>query len=194
MEQLLLSGSVHIALRTFFIGLSAFNGSLNKLEKFMDEIDKQDKNFSIFDFNFSKACNVKNHLKYLNTLARSNNNFSLQTHGLILENHPDLSEMYKNNKTFIQSYLLRQCQTNDHYFHGIFGKNLRARDSQSVGDLQQSIGSGFFPFACLINHSCVSNIMRIYVNGKVALVASRFIPANSQLFDCYKLELYSSSI
>jgi hypothetical protein len=189
MEQLLLSGSVHIALRTFFIGLSAFNGSINEFEKFMSEIDKMDY-FSIFDFHANNSDSVKNHLRFLNCLSRSKNYFALQSHETILENHPDLCAVWRKNKFFIRDFLQRQCQTNDYYFHGIFDKKFLSNCTQT-NDLQQPIATGWLPFIGLVNHSCgTNNVMRLCIDGKIALIVSRFIPANSQLFDCYKLELY----
>jgi hypothetical protein len=185
-EKLLISGSVHIALKIFFIALSAFKGSIKDLEHFINEIDKMDKKFSIFDFNISHPDSIKNYLRYLNTLARSTNKFSTIQHEEILENHPELKGIYESNRDFIKGFLQRQCQTNDHYFHGIFGQKINSNDSRTYQDLQQSVGSGWFPFCSLINHSCASNILRIYIDGKIALIACRFIPSGSQLFDCYK--------
>lgn len=190
MEELL-SGSVHIALRILFIALSTFNGSIEKLEKFMETIDTKDKNFSIFNFDSNKK-DVKNYLRFLNSLSRSETKFSTAPHEVILKNHPELCKIWENNQEFIRNFLLRQCQTNDHYFHGIYGKHVAVADNNSntlMKDLQQPIGTGWFPFHSLINHSCANNVMRIYVDGKVVLVANRFISSGSQLFDCYKYKI-----
>lgn len=190
-SSLLRSGSVNIALRLFFISLSAFNGSFENLENFTLENEKS--NSTIFDFDFAdENCDdtVKNYLKCLSSLSRSTKTFSLDSHIEILSNHPELKETWKAHETFVKSFLQRQCQTNDLYFHGIFGtglKNSTSKDSSVVfKDLQQSIGSGWFPFCSLINHSCAPNISRIYVEGKVVLIAIRPIGKGSQLFDCYK--------
>ncbi|XP_070501557.1 SET and MYND domain-containing protein 4-like [Chironomus tepperi] len=193
MDKLLSSGSVHIALRIFFIAYSAFKGSIKALQTFMTEIDKMDKDFSIFDFNISQSDSIKSYLRYLNTLSRSENKFSTAQHEETLENHPELKDIYGSNKDFIKEFLQRQCQTNDHYFHGIFGQKVSCNDSRTYQDLQQSIGSGWYPFCSLINHSCASNIMRIYIDGKVVLIVSRFIPSGSQLFDCYKVSFAKHS-
>lgn len=185
MEELLSSGSVHIALRIFFIALSAFEGSIEKLENFMKLIDDDDKKFSIFNFNSAKR-DAKNYLRFLNTLSRSNQNFSTDPHEKILKKHPEFSIIWKEYEEFIREFLHRQCQTNDHYFHGVFGPRVGENTSNTLRDLQEPIGSAWYPFHSLINHSCASNVMRIYVDGKVVLIASRFIPSGSQLFDCYK--------
>lgn len=185
MEKLLSSGSVHIALRIFFVALSTFDGSIEKLEKFMKLIDGEDKFFSIFNFTSSKK-EIKNYLKFLNTLTRSDTKFSTEAHEEILKNHPDISQIYEANQDFIKKFLQRQCQTNDHYFHGVFGARVGEISLNTLKDLHEPIGSAWYPFHSLINHSCSSNVMRIYVDGKVVLIASRFIPNGSQLFDSYK--------
>jgi SET and MYND domain-containing protein 4 len=191
MSSVLKSGSVNIALRIFFISLSAFSGSIEALQFFVNENDKS--NSTVFDFDFSKPnCeeNIKSYLKCLNSLSRSSKMFSLEAHLDILRNHTELNEMLKTHETFIRGFLQRQCQTNDLYFHGIFSGRLKKEETKdqlsTLRNLQTSIGSGWFPFCSLINHSCAPNVMRIYVEGKVVLVACRPIEKGAQLFDCYK--------
>jgi hypothetical protein len=180
--ELLNQGSIHIALRIFFIALSAFNGSIDDLKSFMEKIDK---NFSIFDFN-SSDFDAKNYLRFFNSLSRSTKHFSVDSHVALLKRISCMKDMLQSNETFIREFLLRVCQTNDHYFHGIYGAKVGERDSNTLQNLQSPIASGWFAFSCLINHSCCSNVMRIYVDGKLVLFASRFIPKGAQLFDCYK--------
>lgn len=189
MSSLLKSGSVNIAIRLFFIALSNFDGSIEKLENFMKE--NENSSWTVFDFDFSADHRVENFLKCLNSLSRSSKMFSLQVHSDILSTQSQLKEVWKSREKFIMSFLQRQCQTNDLYFHGIFGGSLSLAENQNdlslvFKNLQRSIGSGWFPFCSLINHSCAPNVVRIYTEGKVALVAIRPIESGSQLFDCYK--------
>lgn len=187
---ILKSGSVNIALRIFFISLFAFDETIENLENFMNENEKQ--NSTVFDFDFSRAArdgSAREYLRCLFSLSRSSKLFSLQPHVEILQNHPTLKEVWKTHENFIRNFLQRQCQINDLYFHGIFGGSLRKVETQDsvliFKNLQQSIGSGWFPFCSLINHSCAPNVERIYVEGKVVLIACRPIEKGSQLFDCY---------
>jgi SET and MYND domain-containing protein 4 len=180
----LLSGSVHIALRVFFIALATFSGDIGNLQSFVNEIDET--NSTVFDFDFRRGNSAENYLRCLNSLSRSSRNFSLQSHAEILQNHPELGDLWMSHEEFIRNFLQRQCQTNDLYFHGIFGGSLRKEDAANTKRLQMSIGTGWFPFCSLINHSCAPNVMRIYVEAKVALVVCRPIAAGQQLFDCYK--------
>lgn len=191
MKSLIKSGSVNIAIRIFFTSLSAFNGSINDLEKFISESENLCS--TIFDFDFSvenRDENIKNYLKCLSSLGRSSKLFNLQPHVEILSTHSTLKETWTKHETFIKSFLQRLCQTNDHYFHGIFGGNLKKVPTIKVNtiftELQQSIGSGWFPFCSLINHSCAPNVIRVSVDGRVALIVCRPIQKGSQLFDCYK--------
>lgn len=186
MDDLIQSGSVHIALRIFFIALSAFDGSIEQLEKFMIQIDSaDDKNYSILNFNASNENYVKNYLRFLNSLSRSDKNFCIDEHLRILKNHSKINKLFETHADFIKDFILRQCQTNDHYFHGIFSSNLN--DENCTNQMVQApIGTGWFPFHSLINHSCASNVMRINVDGKLVLFAVRFIKKDSQIFDCYK--------
>lgn len=182
------SGSVSIALRLLFISLAAFNSSVEKLQDFFIKSDAID--VTPFDFDLSAGENLKEYLKCLNSLCRSSKVFSIEPHIDILSHHPDLHASWKTHETFLRDLLQRHCQINDLYFHGIFSSSLKLvpfKDNSTVfTDYQQPIGSGWFPFCSLINHSCAPNVVRIYVEGKVVLVACRPIDKGSQLYDCYK--------
>lgn len=191
MSLLLRSGSVNIALRILFISISSFDGSVDSLEKFMEE--NASSTSTVFDFDFSDENheeNSRNYLKCLSSLSLSSKSFSLQPHEEILSNHPELQALWVHHEQFIRSFLQRQCQINDLYFHGIFSGSLKKKiesdQSKFFNDLQRPTGSGWFPFCSLINHSCAPNVVRIYVEGKVTLIACRPIKKGSQLFDCYK--------
>lgn len=191
--QLLKSGSVHMALKFLFIGLSAFGGSIDMLKNFINENDKS--KATVFDYNWKELKwpeDCRNYLKALNSSSRSSKIFSLIEHQEILRNHPELNKMFEDNQKFINQFLHRQCEVSDLYFHGIFGGNLQHDHTQNsatmFSQLQQSIGSGYFAFVSLINHSCHPNVLRINVKGKVAVIVCRPIPKGSQLFDCYKYQ------
>lgn len=190
MAKLLKSGSVHMALRLFFIALSAFDGSFEDLEKFMK--DNSACRTTIFDEELkSKAVpNDKTLLLALTSLMKSSKDFSLMQHEEILKNHPQLKSSWEAYQEFIKSFLLQQCQASDLNFHGIFSGSLKKEEklntSTTFSNLQQSIGSGSFLFSSLINHSCSSNLSRLCVDGKIVLVVCHPIPKGGQLFDCYK--------
>ncbi|KAJ6635795.1 SET and MYND domain-containing protein 4 [Pseudolycoriella hygida] len=189
MDELLSSGSVHIALRLFFIALSTFDGSIETVEKFFGENER--KPTTVFDVVSSSSENEKNRTRLLaiTSLMASKKLFSLHQHGRILSNHPRLKSVWEFHQEFIESFIQKLCRISDLNFHGIFGGSLQEREQNQKtlpNDLQQSIGTGSLLFASLVNHSCVNNLLRTCVQGKVIYVVCRPVPNGAQLFDCYK--------
>jgi hypothetical protein len=189
MGLLLKSGSVHMSIRIFFIALSIFDGSMDQLRTFAEEMEGSKSTVFNIDFN-NEEQKDKKMLQALLSLSRSSKSFPLQMHEEILRNHPNIGNIWDENEAFIKSFLLQTCQISDWNFHGIFSGS-----SQKVSDLnpatvfssmQQSIGSGSMPFTSLLNHSCANNVLRVCVLGKIAFVVCRPIAKGSQLFDCYK--------
>lgn len=189
-SQLLKSGSVHMSLRIFFIALSTFDGSIEKLKIFIEE--NKTTEVTVFDIDFRSMTEDTNkkHLLALLSLTKSTKAFPLHLHQEILKSHKTLNEMWKNHQEFIESFLLKNCQISDFNFHGVFSgssqKVIHQNPAMIFSSMQQSIGSGSMPFSSLINHSCNNNTVRVCVEGKIAFVVFRPISKGSQLFDCYK--------
>lgn len=182
-----------MALRSLFIALSTFDGSVESLENFL--LENENTRSTIFDVNMA-SCETgsdKNLLLGLTSLIKSSREFSLYEHEKALLNHPDLKSLWNEHEPFVKKFLLKQCQIADLSFHGIFGGSSKKNDdlnemnsSDVFNNLQQSIGSGALLFSTLINHSCSNNVFRVYVEGKVVCIACRPIQKGSQLFDSYK--------
>lgn len=182
MENLLQSGSINMALRLFFIAISLFDDSIEKLESFLKE--NEDKRITIFDD--ASTADDKSLLLALLSLMKSSKIFSLHQHRETLMKSRHFSSIWENHSSFIQNFLQRLCQIADLNFHGIFsGSNCSQKADET--NLQQSIGSGALLFASLVNHSCANNVLRICVEGKVAFVVCRPVEKGAQLLDCYKL-------
>jgi SET domain len=185
-DQLLKSGSVHMALRLFFIALSAFDGSIMSLKTFLQ--DHETEHLTVFDMDATAKDfeDDKKMLLALLTLTNSNKEFSLRQHEDVLRSHPAVGALWDEHQEFIKKFILRQCQISDWNFHGIFSGSLRKSDAKNLSTLQQSIGTGSFLLASLMNHSCANNILRTCVEGKIVIVVCRPIAAGAQLFDGYK--------
>lgn len=189
MDRLIKSGSVHMALRLFFIGLSAFDGSVENFKNFFEENEGARSTIFNVDEKSSVIDQEKSRLLALFSLTKSSKNFSTVQHEEILMKHPILSESWKTHREFIQTFIQRQSQISDHNFHGIFSGSTKQENfapKTIFTNLQQSIGSGSMLFCSLINHSCSSNILRVCFEGKIVVVVCRPIAKGSQLFDCYK--------
>lgn len=191
MDKLLQCGTIHIILRIFFTALSAFDDSIEDLEKFL--IENENRNVSVSDFDLSTQSNEneKNLLLALMSMIKSSKSFQMHQYREILENHPQLAKLWENHQTFIESFLLHLSQVSDLSFHGIFSGSSRkvnsvVNPSMIISSMQQPIGYGALLFGSGINHSCSNNVFRVCVEGKVAYIVCQPIRKGAQLFDCYK--------
>ena len=193
MESLQGSASLLIAPRLLFMALSTFDDSIVKLEEFLSNYE--DSTATVFDFDFSdpkNPDNAKNLLLAAFCLCRSNKLFPLEAQESILKGHPILKDTLKTHEKFIRKFFLRQAQICDSSIHGIFAHRLKKQDLTNMNSiaafnlLQETTGSGCFPFAALLNHSCAPNAMRTNFDGKVAIVMIRPVTAGAQIFDSYR--------
>lgn len=188
MPQLLKSGGIHMPLRQLFIALSCFGDSMESFREFFKESENRVTTVFDFDFRSENEETDKNLLLALRSLIRSDAVFDLDEHFAILENHPELGNVIKEHRGFIESFLQQQCQIFDLNLHGIFSGSSKKNENESkaFSSMQHAIGTGSLLFGSLSNHSCANNVFRIYVEGKVAYCVSRPIAKGSQIFDCYK--------
>jgi len=59
---------------------------------------------------------------------------------------------------------------------------------------EDETGCGIFPFACLLNHSCSPNLIRICVDGYEVFIARHPIEADEQLFISYHQLFYQTPL
>lgn len=162
MSQLLVSSVTHLTMRQFFVALSIFDGSIEKLKEFIDE--NESKNFTIFDFDFQAPGNEKNLLIASRSLIRTKKVFPMTKHEEILKSHPTLSVSLKDHFEFVRNFLMWQRQISDLNFLGVFSGSSRKIISNEPVDvlnsLQQPIGIGSLLFGSFVNHSCANNVFR----------------------------------
>lgn len=94
--------------------------------------------------------------------------------------HTPLAEQCKeseNAQNVLLELLFRFLQTTPTNFHSL--------TFVDVGEEEVQYGSGAYPFASLLNHSCSPNILRVSYDQKMVLMAFRVIKAGEQLFDNY---------
>ena len=196
MAYFLLSGIIHIVMRTFFKALSLFGGSIVQLEAFLGSIKDQ----TIFDFDLSNdPSNERNKLIATYTLAANENQCDLECYEAIFLRHPKLKRMWTTNNQFIKHFLTKLCHIGNQYVHGIGSWSLKvgglsSEVTEPVNPIQlsQLIGNGIYSFSALLNHSCAPNIKRLNYEDKIILVVSRPIKENDQLFDSYRYTIIIS--
>lgn len=185
MDLLLKSGIMQMALRAFFQALTMFQGSVDKLERFLANNEKASPSASVYDFSFENLDDpavCKSFLLSLYCLTRSGQVYANDSPERLFKAHPQLKEIWQMNEAFIRSFIQRILQIGDSNFHGICGWSRKKYENQ----LPQMIGIGCYPFISLVNHSCAPNVNRIYVEDNMLLLVERPIKKGEQLFDCYK--------
>lgn len=187
-NQLLKSSVIHMTLRQFFVALSIFEGSIEKLEEFIKE--NSHRNITVFDFDFNSQNSEKNRLLASRSLIRTKKVFSMQKHEEILKIHPVLKDSLQNHFEFISNFLLWQRQISDLNYLGVFSGTSKKVESQDaieiLNSIQQPIGIGSLLFGSFINHSCANNVFRVCAEGKLIYIVCRPISKGSQIFDSYK--------
>lgn len=174
--EIIQTTSVHMALRIFYLGFSLFNHNVKDFYDFMNEILKCPT--TIFD-SIDGMDDEKNKFSALLSLSRSEKKFNLEKHLKFLRKHEDFTNQCDKVERILQTI----CQISDHNFHGFFSGSFQAG---SESDLQLPVGCCSLLFTSLLNHSCSPNIVRVCVDGKVALVVCKVIRKDEQIFDCYK--------
>lgn len=184
-EKLLKSGIMQMAMRIFFQALSIFDGSMDQLQRFLE--DSKNHSTSIYDFDLSinddqELSKGKSFLLSLFCLTHGNKVFSSDSPENFMKDHPELAKIWNLHEKYIRKLFLRILQIGDSNFHGICGWSMKKYENQ----FPQMIGIGCYPFISLVNHSCAPNVNRIYVDDKMILLVERPIKKGEQLFDCYK--------
>lgn len=181
-DKCMKSGVLQIALRIYFQALNFFHGSIEKLENF---IENQKNSISVFDFDFSlenHEKNFKNSLISLLSLVKNEISHENDSPEKIFTNHSILAEQWKNHENFIRKFFKKTIQICDSNFHEICGWSRQMSKSLTP----QMIGVACYPFLSLLNHSCVPNVNRFYIEDKACLIVEKPIKKGEQIFDCYR--------
>lgn len=168
------------AYSSFFKALSIANGSVEELETVYNECLQSPKN--VFDFNWSNKDDPehsKNELKVALSLARDEKFNDESFVDFFFEEHPD----YKKYEKIVRKIILHLNQVQRHTMCTVGPWTLPAQTSQTIGEAN-------FLFSALLNHSCIPNVRRIFVDGKMTIVVIRSIARGEQLFDSYVPTFY----
>lgn len=187
-----LTSTQKMALQTFFTALSLFDGSVDQLEAFLTE---NPDSRTVFDL--QSVDDKKQILLAVHSLV-SNCNPNIDENKLfdIFTKTPALSGMWAEKEAFIKSFLKKQTQIATLNYHEIYAWPLKrggfpadeeTETSQALAYKRSVMpnGNGSFPFCALINHSCASNVCKIFIDGKLLLVVTMPIDKGEQLFDTY---------
>ncbi|KAG5672330.1 hypothetical protein PVAND_002464 [Polypedilum vanderplanki] len=189
-ETLLKAGIMQMVMRVFFQSLNIFNGSIDELEKFLNDCTKT--STCVYDFDFSTTDEHKLAKSYLLSsynLARNEAVTSDESSHSIFMLDPLLIELWDSHSIFITKFIKRFIKIYDSNFHGICGWSVKKSENYEA----QMIGVGCYCFSSLINHSCSPCINRLYSYDKLIIVVDRPIKKGEQLFDCYRSPFFKQS-
>lgn len=181
-----------MAIRTFFVALTLFEGSVENLEEFL----KGNSDFcTVFDHGSSASMEQK--LLEVNSLIT---NDDIKVDEEIFEqlflSSPVLKDMWFSHQQFIGTFLKKQFRIGTMNYHEIYAWSLK-KGGFSDDDVNEfkgqlayrrgvvSTGNGSYPFSSLINHSCTPNVTRIFIDDKIVLVVLIPINKGEQVFDNY---------
>lgn len=180
LNQLSAYGGWRMALRSFFDALSICDGSIDELEKIARECDELKSTVYNYDLSDENDPEInKNRLKCLLSLF-CDIEVEKKDFKLIFTSHPLLRKMWATHQSFIKKIIDRFMQIEILNFHSIKGSSLCKKKSYRA-----ALGDGAFIFCSLVNHSCVPNVMRVVVDGRMVMIVERPIKQGEQLFDCY---------
>lgn len=180
-DELLTSGIMYIVLRMFLEGLALFDGSINKLENFVE----QQKDFPTI-FEVTSMDPRVHFLTAINLSFALDLNHETDAYEYFFMKNEELKEMWRTNQIFIKCLLRKFIAIAKNDVHAIGGWSLKQNQHQEL------IGNGCFLFSSLLNHSCAPNIRRPNIENKMYVIVSRPIPKGGQLFDSYRANFNSS--
>lgn len=186
------SSSMLMAIRTFFVALSLFDGSVDSMEKFLSE---NCESRSVFDSDGS--VDMKQRLLTVNSLV---SNDKIEVNEAFLEEllflSPELKSVTSSNRNFVKKFLTQQTQIAILNYHEICDWSLKKGGLQDdeISDFKESLaykrgvlaqGNGSYPFGSLLNHSCSPQVARKYIDSKAILIVVKPVGKGEQLFDNY---------
>lgn len=157
-------------------------GSVSNLQSQFNDIKSNPTvfNFDLRTNNADTRCNLlKSVLSLMNGPASEED---LEMADWIVDSHPLLRTICTNQsqKDFLKSFVIKIMGILDRNSYILFGSSLRKPSEK------EETGSGVFPFASLLNHSCSPNLYRIFVDNKQVFIVKKPIPAGAQLFVGYQ--------
>lgn len=190
-QSSLLSSTMQMALRTFFVAITLFDGSVENLERFLNE---NHRSTTIFDGTFDDN---KQKLLAVNSFTFDE---KIVVNEAIFEEifnvSSGLKSLWSTHSQFIRNFLRKQTQIATMNYHEIYSWPLKkgGLPDDDVDEFKGSLaykrgviatGNGSYPFRALLNHHCSPNVSKIFMNDKIVMIVQRPIEKGDQIFDNY---------
>lgn len=172
--------------RMLFKALAVCAGSFDKLEELMT--DPKLENKTIFDFDLSDP-NDPSYKKNLLVCNSSLVKVEKVSPEIVryLSHHPILNQLQNERHIAVaRDFLLhafRILTVNSFGIEWVVPSKPADRTKESINT--KLVGDGLCQFGSLLNHSCLPNVDRVFVDNKFVFFVRRPIKAGQQLFTCY---------
>lgn len=172
--------------RMLFEALAICEGSFDKLGELMTDPELSNKTIFDFDLSDPEGSQYKyNLLVAINSLAQT----STASNEVVryLSNHPILDLLScKKDKDIAKAFLLRSYRILTNNSFGIEWVVPAKPGDLNKDSINTTLaGDGLCQFGSLLNHSCIPNIDRVFVENKFVFFVRRPIAKGQQLFTCY---------
>lgn len=172
--------------RMLFEALAICGGSFDRLEKFLTDPELSNK--TIFDFDLSDPKDPSYREKLLisiNSLVQvSSVSDEVRRY---MNNHPVLDLLQtEHHREIAKTFLLRAFRiltVNSFGIEFVVPSKPADRTKESINT--KLIGDGLCQFGSLLNHSCIPNVDRVFVDNKFVFFIRRPVLKGEQLFTCY---------
>jgi hypothetical protein len=172
--------------RMLFEALDICGGSFKKLKELLTDDELSNK--TIFDFDLSDPNDQNYKYKMLiavNSLAQIENVKKEVIR--YIDRHPALEYFNeKEEKEIAKAFMLkafRVLTVNSFGVEWVIPSKPKDRNRETVNT--KLAGDGLTVFGSLMNHSCIPNIDRVFVENKFVFYVRRPIKKGEQLFTCY---------
>ncbi|CRK91552.1 CLUMA_CG005209, isoform A [Clunio marinus] len=183
--------AVRASMRTFIEALFIFDG-IERLKNFLKE--HKDIAFTAFDVDKSSSDQTYHQQLFMTLCSLCSNeerrstveNFRRAIVCVILYEYLILNSSLQNilrsdeNGKFFMNFMFKHIQIAESNFHELY--SLKA---EKMEQSNEQFGVGSFPFASLLNHSCLPNVFRLSSDGLNYVIVARHIEKGEQIFDNY---------
>lgn len=158
-------------------------GGLKQLQAFTADTKSS---ATVFDYDLGSTANShigKSLLKSIMSLKKGkSSDEDLMMAEWIAASHPSLSAQCQTiaQKDFLRDFIIRVMGIIDRNSYIFYCPSLH------TSYVDEEVGSGVFPFASLINHSCSPNLYRTFVDNKQVFIVKKPIESGQQLFVGYQ--------
>ena len=172
------------SMRSFFMTLYLYHGDIKAMKKYFEARGSTVKTVFDYDLSCPGSPNYnQNLMDIFDSHKAIKNNEPMQDMHTLFNCHLDLVKIWKGNEDFIWNFVTRH-NDNIRELGNVLSK-WPGYKTQFI-EQRQIVGTAYYPFLQLINHSCIPNIIcHTNEQNQMVLIVCRPIQKGGQLFVGY---------